>query len=118
LLLWVADTFLFYLFSIFKGVSEWVAKFFPEEVAKKVAESLTKLYNFVAAHVGFLPIVLLFIVPVFGWLLALWLLLDKTKKTELVTFQATPPQTNNSEELITDYVKGLFGINPSTGEKK
>lgn len=106
LVLWLAGTFLYYLFTIFKRIGEVASKFLPAALAAQLSKGLTAAYNSIAADPWPWLAAAVIIFPPVGWVLVLWHVLDKTKSTPTTATTTTdliPQSTPTTDTTTPDY---------------
>lgn len=108
LVLWLAGTFLYYLFTIFKRIHELIdkLKFLSDALKQKLHTILSNTYNSISNDPWPWLAAAVVIFPPVGWILVLWHLLDKTKSTPTTATTTTdliPQSTPTTDTTTPDY---------------
>lgn len=97
LVLWLLDTFFFYVFSLFKRINALAGAFLPASAAAALARGLTAGFNLAAHNPWWLIVALIILFPWLGWLSFAWFLFDRGKTSAI---NPIAPQSDQNSSYV------------------
>ncbi len=119
LLLWLVPPF---LTALFQGILWFIGKalgWFGEKTGEAIRKALTQAYTWIAGHPVIFSILISVVMP-FGWIISLWMLMDKLKKGPDLTIvpqnpaipgpDATPPDVELPKGPVVGSLNPFYDI--------